>query len=716
MLPDYVLLCVNALTGVSWVTREHLAVALALGIPTFVALTKSDLASEAAVQQAAGEIRSLLAAAVAQGGGAVPDGATLAPLVETEEQAVQLAAGMHLSRASGSNLCVPLFPTSAVTGASLQLLHSFLNALQPTGDRGSVGCAEGGGGMQGWRQGGAATDAACEAGSQGVQTPAHLQIDGSYDICGVGTVYRGTIVSGAVSVGDKLLLGPLEGGSFQAVAVSGIHRSKVAVQVAQQGQHVTVAVQPLQTPSPAPAAAAGEEHGGCAEAIAAGVEADLPARADSASCLHAWMQQSASEEAQGRQPGWADGDVASAALPPAAGSTAAVTIRHGTGSMHSSCSAGQLGNSLGQQPQQQSSQSIGSGGGGLLHHWGSLPQLASAGSMPAPRPRKGAVLLHPSLKPQASVEFEAALVLLGGHWPARGLLSGCYPPEGEGDAAVASLSLADIPLGRSLGAGDSGDGGLAGSSLGAQSLSLGKRSSSRRRGSLSYIPVVHCGSIRQAAQVVAMRELPVGRGWGSCNASLANSGSGNASGVSSMAAAALRPGEEGETQRAVQQALEEQQEEDILAGLLGCELCSEPSGGSSAAGAMLGVACCAGAQSAQHPDPWRLAGAVAAAGVLLPPPLPASCGTSAPSGSSSSHEGEGPALPASASAAARQAAALERSRSLLACEDIGCLAAVTFRFMHNPEWLVEGARLIIRDRTTGRTSGAGYVTAVHPRA
>ena len=31
--------------GVSCVTREHLAVALALGVPTFVALTKADLAT-----------------------------------------------------------------------------------------------------------------------------------------------------------------------------------------------------------------------------------------------------------------------------------------------------------------------------------------------------------------------------------------------------------------------------------------------------------------------------------------------------------------------------------------------------------------------------------------------------------------------------------------------------------------------------------------------
>ncbi len=37
------------------------------------------------------------------------------------------------------------------------------------------------------------------------------------------------------------------------------------------------------------------------------------------------------------------------------------------------------------------------------------------------------MLLSPSLQPQAASQFEAVLVLLGGHWPARGLLSGGGP-------------------------------------------------------------------------------------------------------------------------------------------------------------------------------------------------------------------------------------------------------------------------------------------------
>ena len=47
-----------------------------------------------------------------------------------------------------------------------------------------------------------------------------------------------------------------------------------------------------------------------------------------------------------------------------------------------------------------------------------------------PNSRKGAVLLDAASRPQTSWRFEAVLVLLGGHWPPRGLLSGHWPPTG----------------------------------------------------------------------------------------------------------------------------------------------------------------------------------------------------------------------------------------------------------------------------------------------
>ena len=62
---------------------------------------------------------------------------------------------------------------------------------------------------------------------------------------------------------------------------------------------------------------------------------------------------------------------------------------------------------------------------------------------------QGAVLLDPSVQPQACTQFEAVLVLLGGHWPARGLLSGRRPAATQtihhNFCAAGCHSIAQLP-------------------------------------------------------------------------------------------------------------------------------------------------------------------------------------------------------------------------------------------------------------------------------
>ena len=40
---------------------------------------------------------------------------------------------------------------------------------------------------------------------------------------------------------------------------------------------------------------------------------------------------------------------------------------------------------------------------------------------------------------------------------------------------------------------------------------------------------------------------------------------------------------------------------------------------------------------------------------------------------------------------------------------VGTCTRVVFKFEHRPEWLMEGARIILRDRTDGCTAGAGVI-------
>lgn len=56
-LPDYVLVCVCPLSGLSRVSHEHLAVALALEVPVACVITKADVAPSEAVDQVLQDVR-----------------------------------------------------------------------------------------------------------------------------------------------------------------------------------------------------------------------------------------------------------------------------------------------------------------------------------------------------------------------------------------------------------------------------------------------------------------------------------------------------------------------------------------------------------------------------------------------------------------------------------------------------------------------------------
>jgi hypothetical protein len=182
-----VLLCIDALCGVTRITREHLAVAVALEVPTALVITKADAADARQLQSLLQQLRQLMApllgsqqqqqlqavqaaplkksklAAAEQDGAeaaaaaagvlgfepadpaADPEADAAAsqccdgvPVVATEPLAVQLAdalSELHSctagAAASFRQVTFPVFTVSCVTGAGLSLLHAFLSRLQP---------------------------------------------------------------------------------------------------------------------------------------------------------------------------------------------------------------------------------------------------------------------------------------------------------------------------------------------------------------------------------------------------------------------------------------------------------------------------------------------------------------------------------------------------------------------------------------------------------
>lgn len=829
MLPDYVLVCVCPLSGLSRVSHEHLAVALALEVPVACLITKADVAPPEAVEQVLQDVRRVIGAAAevsqpkqsavgADMEGGAEASREAAPHVTHESQAVKLARQLgnrrclqpqqqqwqHVSQSSSmpdSRLMVPIFVVSSVTGIGLPVLHAFLNALpalahaanpllDPTLERGSgpvrhdcaseaASAAKADVGLHGNHkadvtrsanglqradvgvmlnghqrvdpmvavngQPKAAPTAASNAqqkadvtvglmlGVNGqhqlddtindhLSTDAdsphagytqtaltHFQVDHTFEVKGVGCVVSGTVVTGEVAVGQKLNLGPTGEGGFREVQVTCIHRSQVPVRHVMSGQHATVALHPcdmplqpsqatqhFSLPSPltsfaTPAvngsqtqfdgfvstegdqqraaqlqlrenATAGKQHGGLHQACVGVIDATeaqasvpgtqqqtLPVgmmsqalNAQAQAVPHAPCEQqqdryildhrihhvtagdTCQQQAAATAVGKAEVPDTTAARCPTAAAAIAVPSRVADSTFTPSLHGWMPPGSNEQRPQH-------------AQHGAESSSPALVGPSP-PNARKGMVLLDTAMYTRTVWQFEAVIVLLNGHWPPRGLLSGRWPPKPDTpDTVLSTSSLSESPLGASDSDPDTTSpvrpghlqadlsvggrsGGLAGSeSHGSSSVGRGCRyldvRPSKKRQSAVYTPVIHCGSVRQAAQVMSMEEV-----------------------------------------RSSESVLPSMSSSHIVEGC-------------------------------------NLASAIAAAVVMQDYTMRSSVLSSAQSGSNMIADGfmgdEVP-LPGSNSA-------------------VGTLTRVVFKFQHRPEWLMEGSRIILRDRTDGCTAGAGVI-------
>ncbi|CAM0137059.1 unnamed protein product [Umbelopsis sp. WA50703] len=194
--PDFVMLMVGANAGIIGMTKEHLGLALSLGIPVLVVVTKIDMCPPNILESTIKQLVKILKS---------PGCRKIPMFIKSNEDVVVTAANFVSER-----LC-PIFQISNVTGEGLNLVRNFLNILPSQAKYDS-------------------------------SLPFEYQITDTFSVPFVGTVVSGVVVSGVAHIGDNLLIGPDSLGHFTQTTVKGIQRKRVHVPAASAGQGVTLAL------------------------------------------------------------------------------------------------------------------------------------------------------------------------------------------------------------------------------------------------------------------------------------------------------------------------------------------------------------------------------------------------------------------------------------------------------------------------------------------
>ncbi|PSN51832.1 GTP-binding protein 2 [Blattella germanica] len=208
--PHHVMLVVSGSAGIVGMTHEHLALAIALDVPFFITITKTDVTSPADTLLS---LEAMLKSAGCRKNRNVferREAKKLAKILEVDS--------LHLYPDSGSNQLaeniVPIFCVSNVTGDGLELLTKFLHVLPP--------------------------GISIKEKERLEQELCEFQIDETFRVPEVGTVVGGLLTKGVVTEGAKLVIGPLNDGRFLPVVVQSIHRNKAPCRVVRASQSASL--------------------------------------------------------------------------------------------------------------------------------------------------------------------------------------------------------------------------------------------------------------------------------------------------------------------------------------------------------------------------------------------------------------------------------------------------------------------------------------------
>ncbi|KIK26976.1 hypothetical protein PISMIDRAFT_28218 [Pisolithus microcarpus 441] len=198
--PSCVILMVGGNAGLIGMSKEHLAITLALNVPVIVCITKIDMTPPNVLSETLKQVTKILKS----------PGCRKMPVFVNSTEIVTELVGVF-----AQNKICPIFRLSNVTGEGLDYLRTFLNLLQPS-------------------------EYDCE--TFAVDHPLEYSITEVWSVPYVGTVVNGILNSGRVKTGDAILFGPDANGHFQSTVIRSMQRKRADVFSAEAGQCVSLAL------------------------------------------------------------------------------------------------------------------------------------------------------------------------------------------------------------------------------------------------------------------------------------------------------------------------------------------------------------------------------------------------------------------------------------------------------------------------------------------
>ncbi|KAF7315749.1 hypothetical protein MIND_00090800 [Mycena indigotica] len=215
--PSCVILIVGGNAGLIGMSKEHLAIALALGVPIVVCITKIDMTPPNVLEETIKQVTKILKS----------PGCRKTPVfVKSMETAVEI------SMAFGKDRLCPIFLISNVTGQGLDFVRTFLNLLPSSEtdpekfpiDQPLEYCV-----TEVW--------SVPYVGKPPIGDPDSISND-FQDLLLMACIVN----SGVVKTGDAILFGPDSNGNFQPTVVRSMQRKRADITRAEAGQCVSLAL------------------------------------------------------------------------------------------------------------------------------------------------------------------------------------------------------------------------------------------------------------------------------------------------------------------------------------------------------------------------------------------------------------------------------------------------------------------------------------------